>query len=505
MVEADRGVKVPANFGCAALLHGRASEVALIDGSVADASVKMSYQDLDDRCDSIALALVGENLMPGDRVGLLAANSCWYVAALLGIMRAGCVAVPLNRKLVDRTLAFIARDADLKLIVVDRVNAPRVPSGYPTTSLEEFGSGMSRPWAFEAYDPDPRFPCLQLYTSGSTGRPKGVVLTHSGQQWAISGFTSKGEQGELRSLIAAPLYHKNGLFACKLTLWDGGTSVLLPRFEAAEYLRLIERHRCTSLTGVPTMFARLLEETALLKQLDVSSVTAVRIGSAPLSLPLVNRVKAAFPTATVVNGYGTTEAVGVFGDQPRGPSRPGNSIGVPRSGVEVRVAHGPDATEGVLHVRAPSIMLGYHNLPDLTTEKLRDGWYDTGDVVRKDADGWFYFVGRADDMFVCSGENVYPGEVESLLERHPLVAQAIVVPLADGHKGAVPVAFIVPIVAGSVTEREIWDFALANGPGYAHPRSVTFVDALPWSGTNKIDRQSLIERARAEHGGMRDG
>jgi acyl-CoA synthetase (AMP-forming)/AMP-acid ligase II len=141
-------------------------------------------------------------------------------------------------------------------------------------------------------------------------------------------------------------------------------------------------------------------------------------------------------------------------------------------------------------------MLGYHNLPDETTRRLRDGWFDTGDICRRDADGFYYFVGRADDMFVCGGENIYPGEVEAMLERHPDVLQAAVVPMAHELKGQVPVAFVVPRPGAELREQPVKDWALAHGPAYQHPRRVVVMAELPLAGTSKIDRVAL--KARAE-------
>ena len=154
-------------------------------------------------------------------------------------------------------------------------------------------------------------------------------------------------------------------------------------------------------------------------------------------------------------------------------------------------------TEGVLHIRTPALMSGYLNREADTRKRLVDGWYDTGDVMRRDANGFVFFVGRADDMFQCGGENVYPGEVEKLLGRHPDVAQVCVVPVADEIKYQLPVAFVVPKPGASPSEDALRRFALDNGPPYAHPRAVWFVPELPLAGTNKIDRKTLIERAAA--------
>lgn len=203
-----------------------------------------------------------------------------------------------------------------------------------------------------------------------------------------------------------------------------------------------------------------------------------------------------FPGARIHNGFGTTEAgPGVFGEHPDGRPTPPLSLGYPQAGVSYQLVDGPSADEGILALRTPALMQGYLNLPEVTAAKMRDGWYLTGDVMRRDAHGFYYFVGRADDMFVCGGENIYPGEVEKLLERHPQVAQAIVVPAPDNLKGQIPVAFIVPRTGAWPGTDEIKQYALANGPAFAHPRLVVFRETLPESGTHKIDRAALTAEA----------
>ena len=248
------------------------------------------------------------------------------------------------------------------------------------------------------------------------------------------------------------------------------------------------------------MFALMVRERDLVERLDLSCVHDVSIGSAPLTDALLAQVQSMFPNAEIENGFGTTEAgPAVFGPHPDGLPRPPLSLGYPLwriSGASSSTAR--PTIEGVLALRTPALMHGYLNLPQATASRMRDGWYVTGDVMRRDADGFYYFVGRADDMFVCGGENVYPGEIEKMLERHAAVAQAIVVPAPDDIKGQIPVAFIVPR-RGAAAERraQIKQYTLGNGPAYAHPRFIEFMDRLPVSGTDKIDRTSLTARGCA--------
>ena len=164
---------------------------------------------------------------------------------------------------------------------------------------------------------------------------------------------------------------------------------------------------------------------------------------------------------------------------------------------EVTLVGGPNADQGVLWVRNPGVMLGYHNRPAMTAERLKDGWFITGDILRRDAQGFYYVVGRADDMFICGGENIFPHEVETLLERHDDIVQAAVVPVDDEIKGQVPYAFVVKLAGADLSEEELKSFVLAHGPAYLHPRRIFFMDALPLASTNKVDRHALEAMADA--------
>jgi acyl-CoA synthetase (AMP-forming)/AMP-acid ligase II len=296
----------------------------------------------------------------------------------------------------------------------------------------------------------------------------------------------------------------NGLLQSTLMSMAGGTVVLMRQFSAARYLETASAQRCTIVTSVPTMLALAAHETEALKRLDMSPVELVIMGSAPASEALYDRAAEMFPKAVISNTWGTTEGSPVvFGPHPERKPKPKLAVGFPMKEAEIKLVGGPSVDEGVVWVRSRAVMPGYHKLPEASADKLHDGWYDTGDIMRRDADGFYYFVGRADDMFVCGGENVYPSEVERLLEGHPGVAQASVVPLADDIKGQVPVAYVVPKPGAQVTAEDVKQFALARGPAYQHPRFVAFVDALPLAGTNKIDRTALTQRALRDFGAAR--
>jgi acyl-CoA synthetase (AMP-forming)/AMP-acid ligase II len=253
------------------------------------------------------------------------------------------------------------------------------------------------------------------------------------------------------------------------------------------------------ITSVPTMLALVMRETEELAKANLSSVTTAVTGSAPSTAEFFEQMHRLFPKAETANSWGTTESGPIaFGPHPEGIPKPMGALGHPRKGIEVRLVGG-DASQGVLLIRTPALMSGYYNREADTNKRLIDGWYDTGDVMRRDANGFYFFVGRADDMFQCGGENVYPGEVEKLLGRHPDVAQVCVVPVADEIKYQLPVAFVVPKPGAQPSEDALRRFALDNGPAYAHPRAVWFVAELPLAGTNKIDRNTLVERAATNY------
>ena len=347
----------------------------------------------------------------------------------------------------------------------------------------------------------PEEPAMFLYTSGSTGRPKGVVLSHYSHLWAISQRVRRPVPQGQRSLVAAPLYHMNGLAMCQTTLNQGDTIVLLPQFTTRGYIEAAARHRVQFLTSVPTMIAMMLREKELLASNDLSAVEAVRMGSAPITQSLIDQVRdgvsqgrrSATATARPRPGPSCSARIPTAS---RSPScRP--AIRIPRSQLRL-VRDGKEVQdEGVLEMKCGALMTHYHKLPEVTAKAMTpDGYYRTGDVFRRDENGFFFFVGRADDMFVCGGENIYPGEVEKMLERHPGIHQAAVIPIPDELKGHKPIAFVVRANGADLDEQAVKSYALANAPAYQHPRQVIFIDEMPLAGTNKIDKRVLAQHCK---------
>lgn len=475
-------------------------KIAFIDLGGETGPREFSFCDIDEYADAVARGLLVRGLSRGDSVAILSANRAEYVAAIFGIMRAGLIAVPVNFKFPKETVEFIIADSGAKLVLCDGPRRAVVPADVPTVVFGQEQDFLIRGDVAVVVTPRAGEPAMFLYTSGSTGVPKGVVLSHQSHLWVVETRLGGQDLSHHRYLIAAPLYHMNALALVQLATAAHASVVLLPQFRAVEYIDAIARYRCTWLTGVPPMMAMMLREKDELARADLSSVQFIRMGSAPVSESLMTALKAAIPRASITNAYGTTEAGPVvFGPHPDRLPQPELSVGYPHPLVRTRLAEGEGrrADSGELQMWSPALMNGYHNRPELPSPFTPDGFYRTGDVFRRDENGFHFFTGRTDDMFVSGGENIYPGDVERMLERHPDIVQACVVPVDDDIKGQKPVAFIVRKSGASLSEDEVKQYALAHAPAYQHPRAVWFIDALPLSSTNKIDRASLKREAAA--------
>ena len=481
----------------------------------------LSFAELDARVNRMANALDGLGVRAGDRVALMFSNDWRFLEALFGPMRLGAVAVPLNTRMGDDALRYVVEDAEAAVVVANAAMAERAHAvagalpGVRHLVVDGAAAGVNA----VAYEPllaaaaptrprrrtTPDEICMQPYTSGSTGKPKGVLLAHGGQVWNAD-ILRKAilcDAAE-RALIAVPLFHKNAMAgAVKPFLLGGGSLAILPGFDAREVIRAIERYRVTYLTGVPAMYKMILAEPEALARHDVSSVRYAVCGSAEVPDELLEDFKRVFPGADIAESYGLTEGGPVPVTNTRWGLKRRGSCGLAFPGCDVRIVGaaggdaGPDEV-GELLTRNPGVAAGYWKRPAVWAQKFRDGWLHTGDLMRRDADGFHYFVGRKDDMINVAGENVYPKEVEDLLLRHPNLRDAAVVPAPHGVKGEVPVAFVVEREKGRTTEEEVKRFCLERGAPYAHPRRVVFLDALPLGGTGKLDRGTLKRRALDE-------
>ncbi len=474
-------------------------QLAFIAPAADGGAREIAFDHLGERADGIARALRGRGYQPGERVAILGRNSIDYIASLLGILRAGLVAVPINFKFPVATLDKILQDSGARLLMGDADKLCGPTLALPRVVFESAAAdgldAFADPGEFTPFAAGPDDLALLLYTSGSTGMPKGVRLTHASHHWVVQTRLAAHELEGERVLVAAPLYHMNALALVLLTLASHVTTVLLPQFNAAEYIRAIARYRCSWLTAVPPMIAMMLQEKNLLQQSDLTSVRVVRMGSAPVTDSLFAQIAHLLPAARIINAYGTTEGGPVvFGPHPDGIATPRRSAGHAHGQVRLRLRDplGRLGQRGILELKSPGLMQGYHQRPDLPSPFTDDGFYITGDVFERDDQGFHTFVGRLDDMFVSGAENIYPSEVEALIERHPAVQQACVVPVTDEIKGTKPVAWVILRPGRRATEAELKAFALEQGPAYLHPRHIWLVESFPLAGTNKIDRRALL-------------
>ena len=480
--------------------------------------VRITFAELDARCNRVATGLARLGVGAGDRVALMFSNDFRFLESLFGPMRLGAVSVPINTRMGDEALRYVVEDAEATVLIANRamadrarvlagrvatlehvvVDGPAADGGIVYDELLASGSpGLAR----RATASDEV--CMQPYTSGSTGKPKGVLLTHGGQVWNADILRKAMLIDETeRALVAVPLFHKNAMAgAVKPFLLGGGSLVILPGFDAVEVIRAIDRYRVTYTTGVPAMYRMILAERDALARHDVSSLRFAVCGSAEVPEELLDEFTRAFRGAGIAESYGLTEGGPVPLTNTRWGLKRRGSCGREIPGSEVRLvdeagADVPAGEVGELLARNPGLARGYWKLPEATAAKFRHGWLHTGDLLRRDADGYYYFMGRKDDMMNVAGENVYPKEVEDLLLRHPNLRDACVVPAPHGTKGEVPVAFVVERERGRTSEDDVKRYCLERGAPYAHPRRVVFVEALPLGGTGKLDRTALKAQAR---------
>jgi long-chain acyl-CoA synthetase len=486
--------------------------LAIIDLRDPDNPRQIDYPAYHAACDAVARGLVKRGFKPGARVGLLCSNRAEFLEIFYGVMRAGVVPVMMGILQPAETLAWIVQDASIELVFCETALREKLPKDVPVVVIDAKGDdsldSLMDYGAFAAFKPDYDSTAFVAYTSGSTGRPKGALLSHRAHSWVAEMIsTDRDFSPSDRMVVAAPLYHKHGMNSIKCVLYGGSTVVLMPKFNARAYIEAINQYRITVVSGVPTMLAMMLQQRDLLAGHDYSFVRLATLGGAPASDELIDQVAELFPNAQINLIFGITEtSAALLGRHPQGAERPRHSVGYPIAGNEFKLVGGEEPDFGTLHVRGPGMMSGYLNNPEQMTKRFdAEGWYNTGDILRRDETGWYYFVGRADDMFTSSGHNIYPAEVELMLERHADINQAVVVSAPDKIKHAVPYAFLVKRTGSALNEEDVKQHALQNAPPYQYPRKVIFVDVLPMNTVGKIDRrkleaeaQRLSEQARAE-------
>ena len=510
---------------------------------------EITYAELEEKSKKAANALIEQGVEPGDRVGLFVPNTLQFPPAYFGTIKAGGVAVPINLRMDPESMVYVVDNAEIDVMIA----SDKVPGGSAEDIAAEAGvSTVMLPGGGEADDvdivdydaaveeasaeldrPERGFDdvAVQPYTSGTTGDPKGVLLTHQNLLTTIESYSSGGLpiDPEDSVLLILPLFHIFGLNALMGSfLYVGGEMVMQGVPNPTLMLNAIEDNELTAFAGVPAMYNMMFREYQKNPDdYDVSSLDYAICAAAPLAQDTVDKIEREW-NVPVAEGWGMTET-GPAGcvEPPRGVQKGAGCVGAPVPDLNIKLVHPENREEvrvapedlepagmvegtldfddeesvtGEIAVRGPQIFEGYYKLPEKNDEVFdEEGWFYTEDIARVDEDGYFWMVDRADDMIIAGGENIYPAEVENGLYEHPDVAEAAVVGAPHEIKGEAPVAFVVleeGVESGEdLTEEGLREFTLEHTARYAHPRRVFFVDELPRSATQKVQRYKLEEKA----------
>lgn len=489
---------------------------------------RLTYAQVDGAVNQVANLLVARGIRPGDKVALSCPNLPYFPIVYNGILKAGATVVPLNVLLKGREVAYHLDDSDAKAFFCFQ-GTPELPIGQeghagfeqtpgcehffmitadpaapsPIEGTETLGQGIGQqPPTFDTVEVDDDDTAVILYTSGTTGQAKGAELRHRNMlSNALVGkelFAADAERPDTY-LCVLPLFHSfgqtvimNGAFAF------GGTVVMLPRFEAEPALQLMAKERVSFFAGVPTMYWGLLgvldDAGVDVKQL-AANLRLAASGGAALPVEVHKEFERRFGV-TIMEGYGLSEtspvaSFSVYGE----PARPG-SIGVPIPGVEMKLikddwSESEPGEIGEIAIKGPNVMKGYYRRPEATEEAIHDDWFRSGDLARKDEDGWYYIVDRSKDMILRGGYNVYPREVEEVLLTHPDVSLCAVIGVPDDSHGEEVKAVVIRNADSSLTEDELVAWAKDQMASYKYPRTVEFRDELPMTATGKILKREL--------------
>ena len=491
---------------------------------------RLAYRELADRVRRVAAWLGRLGLEAGDRFGILMRNDPRFLELLLASGRAGTVAVPLNWRLTVAELEHPVRDAGTDVLFVgpedrekgealaDRCDARvvAVPDAYedgiategdaPSAGGEAGTRRLPEPMDALPGDDDP---ALVVYTSGTTGTPKGAVLTHGNLFWnALNDILALGLDWRDTTLSLLPLMHVGGIGLFTLpTLLAGGTVVMPRSFEPDEALELIAREGVTLFLGVPTVH-RMMVESPAFAEADLSSLRLVYNGGDRCPLSIVEAYRGrGIPFG---GGYGLTETSPTAflpePDQLEATTREPGFMGKPALGLDARLVDGDgeevEAGEvGEVVLRGPVVFREYWGMEEATRDAFTDGWFHTGDLARREEDGFWFFAGRSKEMIKSGGENIYPAEVERALRQHPGVSDVCVIGRDHPKWVEVPFAVVETRTGAGLDEEELRAFCGERLARYKIPRGFAFVDELPRTPIGKPDRPLLRER----YGTTREG
>ena len=486
---------------------------------------RLTYRDLSDRVDALAARLRAAGIRPGERVAIHLENREEYLVAYFAVPACGAALVPVNTFLAPEEARAILDDCGAASLITSGAGLERLAPALDGTPVlrhvllcegKPFASvgaptppgltveALGRPEARSApertrgqgsWDPDGT--AVIIYTSGTTGAPKGVMLSHRGLLAnARACAQAVGITPKDRVIVFLPLFHSFTQMVGVLAPMVSGMSVLLcERLDRVEIKKALMRWRPTIFPAIPAVFTAMAHARVGKVKRWLNPVRLYISGGAPLPLDTLGAFERQY-RRPLCEGYGLSEASPVVSlNPPEGPRKPG-SVGVPLPGVEVRIAgedgvDAPPGQTGELLVRGLSLMRGYLRREQETREALRGGWLHTGDLARLDEDGYLYIMGRSKEMLICRGMNVYPREIEQVLETHPAVKEAAVVGVPDESRGEVPCAFVVPHPDKEVTERELKQICASRLARYKVPRSVNVVVDLPRNPAGKVLKEAL--------------
>ncbi|MGQ0766532.1 MAG: class I adenylate-forming enzyme family protein [Gemmatimonadota bacterium] len=483
----------------ASSLIGNRASIALESDS--DSGVRQwTFGDLDDSANRVARALRAAGVARGDRVCVWLPNSVSFIHIFLATLRLGAVFVPINILYRDRELLHIIRDSDPALVVIDNDTSVSIPGEFPAVTASEL---EQRAGTFSADPPHIAVgaddPALIIYTSGTTGRAKGALLTHDNlcantvnlvSSWRIT--------SDDRYLAVLPLFHVHGLANGALCWLASGCRMrLVTKFESASAAALFESFKPTLFYGVPTVYVRLLALDPSAAS-DIGSTMRLFVsGSAPLPAGVFTDFEQRFGH-TILERYGMTETLMTLSNPYAGERRRG-SVGLPLPGISARIVDSelqdvPDGQSGELLVRGPTVFPGYWRQPEATAAAFADGWFRTGDIAVRAADGYYTLEGRRGDVIISAGFNIYPREIEDTLLELPGVREVAVVARRDDVRGEVPVAWIVS--DAELPAELLESHCRQQLARFKVPRAFIRVEALPRNALGKVQKHLLVERSR---------
>ncbi len=464
----------------------------------------VTYDALDEASARVAGFLRERGVAAGDRVGIMVPNVPQFPAVYYGILRAGAVVVPMNVLLKGREVAFYLSDSGAKLLFAWHELAAEAEEGARSAEaevvsvepgFESVAEGGER--LNEVADRAAGDTAVILYTSGTTGKPKGAELTHDnlGRNTDISAIALAG-LGENDVLLGAlPLFHSFGQ-TCSMNsaVRTGACLDMMPRFDAGQALEIMDRDGVTVFQGVPTMYHAILGHPER-DRYDTSKLRLCMSGGAALPVEVLRGFEETFGVV-ILEGYGLSETSPVASfNHPDRERKPG-SIGTPIDGVEMDVfdEEGNEVAPGEVGeivIRGHNVMKGYWQRPDATEEAMRGGWFHSGDLGRMDEEGYFYIVDRKKDMIIRGGYNVYPREVEEVLDEHPAVSEVAVVGVPDERLGEEVGAAVAVRSGAELDAEELCEFVKQRVAAYKYPRLIWFVDELPKGPTGKILKREI--------------